>query len=187
MARDLYAALAATYDGARPFGMITTSEDRHLEAVGALLERYDVADPSVGLAAGTYAVPAVQDLYDGWLAEGRSSLADAYRVGVELEQRDIADLEKSIAADLPADVDAVLGRLLDGSRNHLAAFERAVSGDLGTGTGTAMPGERSRRATTSGGMMGPGRRGGNGLGNGARNGSGSGAGGGCPYADVDPT
>ena len=113
--------------------MITNSEDRHFDAVGVLLERYDVTDPAAGKAAGTYAVPAIQDLYDGWLAEGRTSLEAAYRVGVELEQRDIADLNKSIAADLPADVDTVLGQLLKGSQNHLAAYQRAVAGDLGTG------------------------------------------------------
>ena len=66
--------------------------------------------------------------------DGKVSLDAAYQVGVELEKRDIADLEASIADDLPADVDAVLGRLLAGSRNHLAAYERAVDGDLGTGT-----------------------------------------------------
>ena len=141
MARDLYAALADKYDGARPFSMITNSEDRHFDAVGTLLQRYDVADPSAGKAAGTYAIPAIQDLYDGWLAEGKTSLEGAYRVGVELEQRDIADLTKSIAADLPADVDTVFGQLLKGSQNHLAAYQRAVDGDLGTGPG--MMGDRN--------------------------------------------
>ena len=92
MARDLYAALADKYDGARPFSLITNSEDRHFDAVGVLIERYDVKDPSSGKAAGTYAIPALQRLYDGWLAKGSTSLKNAYQVGVELEQRDIADL-----------------------------------------------------------------------------------------------
>ena len=178
MARDLYAALADKYDGARPFSMITNSEDRHFDAVGTLIERYDVADPSAGKAPGTYAVPAIQDLYDGWLAEGKTSLEDAYRVGVELEQRDIADLNKSIAADLPADVDTVFGQLLKGSQNHLAAYQRAVDGDLGTGSG--MMGNRSGNSTTSGrgnGMMG--------NGNGMRGGNRAGMVGDCPYADTD--
>ena len=178
MARDLYAALADKYDGARPFSMITKSEGRHFDAVGTLIERYDVTDPSDGKAVGTYTIPAIQDLYDGWLAEGKTSLEDAYRVGVELEQRDIADLNKSIAADLPADVDAVLGHLLKGSQNHLAAYQRAVDGDLGTGTG--MMGNRNGSAMAPG--RGNGRMGNpNGDGNGMRGGSGSGMGGDCPY------
>jgi hypothetical protein len=190
MARDLYAALADAHDGARPFSMVTNSEDRHFDALGTLIGRYGVTDPSAGKAAGTYTVAAIQDLYDGWLAEGRTSIDDAYRVGVELEQRDIADLNKSIAADLPADVDSVLGQLLQGSQNHLAAYQRAVDGDLGTGSG--MMGNRSGNATTPGrgnetNGNGNGMRGGNGSrmrgGNGT--GSGNGMGGDCPYTDTD--
>ena len=180
MARDLYAALADEYDGARPFSMITNSEDRHFDAVGTLIERYDVTDPSAGKAPGTYGDPAIQKLYDSWLAKGKTSLNAAYRVGVEVEQRDIADLTKSIAADLPADVDTVFGQLLKGSQHHLAAYQRAVAGDLGTGTG--MMGGRSGDTTTAGrgtGMMG------NGNGNGMRGGNGAGMGGDCPYADTD--
>ena len=181
MARDLYAALADKYDGARPFSMITNSEDRHFDAVGTLLQRYDVADPSAGKAAGKYADPAIQKLYDGWLAEGSTSLEDAYRVGVELEQRDIADLNKSIAADLPADVDTVFGQLLKGSQNHLAAYQRAVDGDLGTGTG--MMGNRSGSATDSRPRQrDDGNGNGNGNGNGMRGGNGTGMGGDCPYS-----
>lgn len=189
MARDLYAALADRYDQARPFSTITRSEERHVDAIGTLLDQYDVADPAAGRAAGTYAIAAIQDLYDSWLADGKVSLDAAYQVGVELEKRDIADLEASIADDLPADVDAVLARLLAGSRNHLAAYERAVDGDLGTGTGgrwggtDATPNGTPRSGTP--GMM----NGRNGRGNGPGAGSGgmgNGPGtGDCPYTDTD--
>ncbi len=130
MARDLYAAIAGLYDGARPFSTITTSEQRHLDAVGALLDRYGVTDPADSLPAGEYADPTIQALYDGWLARARTSLDEAYTVGVELEQRDIADLQDSIAGDLPADVDATLARLLDGSQMHLRAFTAAADGQV---------------------------------------------------------
>lgn len=183
MARDLYAALAATYDGARPFSMVTRSEQQHFDAVGTLLERYDVTDPAAGKAAGTYADPAIQKLYDDWLAEGRASLQAAYQVGVELEKRDIADLEESIAADLPTDVDAVFGRLLQASQRHLAAYERAVDGDLGTGAGTM--GRWSDDGTAPGRGPGMGGRGGNGNGPNAGQGMNGMNGGDCPYADTD--
>ena len=49
LARDLYAALAAAHDGARPMSMITRSEQQHYSAVGALLATYHVPDPSNGL------------------------------------------------------------------------------------------------------------------------------------------
>ncbi len=191
MARDLYAALARKYDGARPFSMVTNSESQHFAAVGTLLKRYGVTDPSAGKAAGTYAIPAIQNLYNGWLAEGSASLAAAYRVGVELEQRDIADLRKSIAANLPADVDIVLGQLLKGSQNHLTAYQRAVDGRLGTGAGMMRD-----RSAANGTTPGTGNRNGNGNrnrngnrngnGNGMHNGTGNGpgTGGTCSYPDA---
>ncbi len=133
MARDLYAAIADRYDGARPFSMVTNSEQRHFDAVGTLLAAYGVDDPAEGAEPGVYQDAALQGLYDGWWEDAQESLDAAYRVGIELEQRDIADLEAMIAADHPTDVDTVLGHLLQGSRNHLAAYQRAADGDLATG------------------------------------------------------
>ena len=138
MARDLYAALAEVHDGARPMSRITNSEQQHFDRVGALLDQYDIDDPSEGLDPGTYAFPALQDLYDGWFEKGKASLDAAYQVGVELETRDIADLEAMIADTDAADVDAVLARLLAASEHHLAAFTAAAEGTLPTEPGQGM-------------------------------------------------
>ena len=188
LARDLYATLADRYDGARPFSMITMSEDRHYDAVGTLLDRYGVPDTGAGLAPGEYADPTLQALYDDWLAQGSTSLADAYLVGVSLEKRDIADLEASIAADLPPDVDAVLEQLLRGSERHLEAYEAAAAGETaGTGAGRT---EGARPGYGQG--HGPGDRQGAGRGaGGAMMGQGAGSGAArvgaaeCPYLDTD--
>ena len=51
LARDLYQAFADKYDGARPFSMIVKAEQKHHDAVGTLMTRYDVADSSAGLPA----------------------------------------------------------------------------------------------------------------------------------------
>ena len=56
------------------------------------------------------------------ITQGGSTVEAGYQVGVELEQRDIADLEAMLAADHPSDVDTVLTHLLRASRNHLAAY-----------------------------------------------------------------
>lgn len=176
MARDLYAAIADLYDGARPFSAITNSEQRHLDAVGALLGRYGVADPADSLPVGEYADPAIQKLYNDWLARARTSLDAAYTVGVELEQRDIADLKDSIAGDLPADVDATLARLLDGSQMHLRAFTAAADGQV-TGP-NASAGDRGYEMAGNGQGLG---RGGAGMMRGGTAGDGTGQD--CPMAD----
>ncbi len=116
LARDLYAALSRVHDGARPMSNITRSEQRHHDALGRLLTRYGISDPSAGRAPGSYAFPELQKLYDGWYARGKTSL------------RDIDDLTKARASARDADVKRVYSNLLSGSENHLAAFQRAASG-----------------------------------------------------------
>lgn len=128
MARDLYAAIAATYDNAVPFSTIMTSEQRHYDAIGVLLARYGVADPSAGKAAGVYANADIQKLYDSLLAEAKVSLTEAYKVGVAVENRDIADVEGAMSTATQADIDRVYGNLLNGSRMHLQAFTDAANG-----------------------------------------------------------
>ena len=189
MARDLYAALAAKYDDAVPFSHITNSEQRHFDAVGALLTRYGVSDPSAGKAAGTFAYPELQKLYDGWLAQGSKSIDDAYDVGVALEKRDIADLKKLAAATKDDAAKNLFTRLGTASEHHLRAFEAAAAGQLppdGSGEGW-MGGQGNGRM---GGMMGreDGSRMGPeaGMGQGNRMGLGAGMGrGDCPYVEDD--
>jgi hypothetical protein len=181
MARDLYAALAQVYGGAAPFANITISEQRHFDAVGRLLADHGIADPSAGLAPGSYADETIQQLYDGWLEQGSESLAAAYQVGIELETRDISDLEATIAAIDAADVDAVLGRLLDGSRHHLQAFSTAAAGGTGTGHG-AGPGAGGGQRPGMG--AGPGVANGSGMGP-VSGGHGSGRGGGADCGSPD--
>src|SRR5665647_795338 len=81
MARDLYAVIAAQYDSAIPFSTITTSEQRHYDSIGVLLTRYGIADPAAGKAAGVYANTDIQKLYDSLLAQSKTSLPEAYKVG----------------------------------------------------------------------------------------------------------
>lgn len=150
LARDLYRLFSDTY-GVRVFANIAASEQRHFDAVGVLLTTYGVPDPSAGLAPGTYADPAIQSLYDELSAQGLTSVADAYQVGIAVEQRDIADLEESLTAiDLP-DVQTVLTRLMNASENHLAAFEKAASGGSSVGTGQGQQHRHGHRHAQGGG------------------------------------
>ena len=123
LARDVYRALAERY--ALPvFTNIAASEQDHMNAVGALLERYGIADPAAGKAAGAFVDPELQKLYDSLLAQGEASLASALRVGATIEETDIADL-RARATPAP-DVALVYDALERGSENHLRAFTRLV-------------------------------------------------------------
>ncbi|MGV8849198.1 MAG: DUF2202 domain-containing protein [Propionibacteriaceae bacterium] len=171
MARDLYAAIAAQYDNAVPFSTITNSEQRHYDSVGVLLTRYGIPDPAAGKTAGVYANAEIQKLYDTLLAQSKTSLAEAYKVGVAVETRDIADVKDSMATATQADIDRVYGNLLNGSQMHLQSFTDATNGLVSThvadGTRAGM-----NRTTAAGATNGPGTGTTTGVGNANRGGYG---------------
>jgi hypothetical protein len=121
LARDVYLTL---YDqwGVPIFQNIASSEATHTEAVKTLLDRYSLEDPADGKDTGVFTDPELQALYDQLVAAGRSSRADALRVGAAIEEIDILDLEERIAQTDKDDIILVYENLLKGSRNHLRAF-----------------------------------------------------------------
>lgn len=126
LARDLYRRFYEAW-GVPIFGNIADSEQRHHDAIGRLLKRYGIADPSSGRPPGAYADPDLQRNFDDWLARGLSSVEEAYTVGYELETADIADLSAAFeGSDQPA-VRNVYENLRAASDNHLRAFEAAIS------------------------------------------------------------
>lgn len=171
LARDLYQALSDHYDGARPFSRIVNAEQRRFDEVGVVLENYGIEDPSADAAPGVYADADLQAAYDTWYAKGIVSIEDAYQVGIELETQDIAELTESIASASAADVISTYERLKFGSERHLAAFDRATKGQVGTGQGPAN-GQGGQRG--QGGAMG-GPQDGTGMGNRGQNGGVGGA------------
>lgn len=124
LAFDLYTVLASQTN-VRQFQNIVKSEAKHIDSVQALLNTYGIDDPTQGLAPGEFTDPVLQDLYAQLLEQGLSSRTGAVEVGIAVEELDISDIEKMLVQQLPSDVTQVLNNLLDGSKNHLAAFNRA--------------------------------------------------------------
>jgi hypothetical protein len=96
LAHDVYTALAAKYPTAPVFANIARAEQWHFETMGLLLQRYGIADPTASRAAGSYANADLQSLYTSLISTGQKSLADAYQVGITIENTDIADLKKAM-------------------------------------------------------------------------------------------
>ena len=131
MARDLYTQLGQT-SGESVFTRVAAAEQRHLEAVERLMTTQGMDPDAAGTTVGRYAVPDLQSAYTRWLAAGRVSDQAAYKVGVELEKQDIADL-KALDVASGTTGDRVVRALLAGSEHHLSAFTKAVNGDLPDG------------------------------------------------------
>ncbi len=127
MARDVYLNLYEKWN-VRIFSNIARSEQRHMDAILCLLERYGLEDPTDGQPAGSFQNAALQELYDGLMAQGEESLVAALTVGATIEDVDILDLQQNLddAAIDNDDIQAVFNNLARGSRNHLRAFTREL-------------------------------------------------------------
>lgn len=123
LARDVYLALAKRWS-LPVFSNIARSEQRHMDAVGVLLDRYGIADPAAGQPVGRFTNPELQKLYGTLVSDGSRSLAAALAVGVRIEKLDIADLNERLEKVVRADVRLVLTQLERASHNHLRAFSR---------------------------------------------------------------
>lgn len=119
LARDVYDALDSY---GQPFTNVQGSEQRHFDAIGGLLDAYELEDPAAGNGVGEFTDPDLQALHDALVARGAPSQLAALDVGCAIEELDLRDLDVAAAATSHPDIQAVYGELARGSRNHLRAY-----------------------------------------------------------------
>jgi hypothetical protein len=126
LARDVYHYL---YDfwGQWIFSNIETSEQQHMDAILNLLDKYGLDDPVGDSRYGVFQNPDLQDLYDELVIEGVNSELDAIKVGIRIEVKDIEDLIECLDLTDNKDITQVFTNLMNGSVNHLAAFNSHLS------------------------------------------------------------
>ncbi|NEX19957.1 DUF2202 domain-containing protein [Thiorhodococcus mannitoliphagus] len=123
VARDVYIQLNEAWGKYSPvFANISEAEQTHMDAVKAMLDRYNLEDPVGDKAVGSFFDDDLQVLHDDLLADGLASYEAALNVGGLIEEVDIDDLIAAIEESDNEDLDKVYGNLLRGSYNHLRAF-----------------------------------------------------------------
>ena len=122
LAHDIYVQMYTSY-GAYIFNNISESEQRHMDSVAKLIFKYELDDTVTTKNPGDFDNTIIQDEYDRLLVKGGLSLASALEAGVEIEEMDIDDIERMLGETDKNDITRVLNNLLDGSYNHLDAFE----------------------------------------------------------------
>lgn len=150
LARDVYLELYGLW-GSKVFNNISQSEQRHMDAVRCLLERYGLDDPAADKDAGVFVNTELQGLYDDLMQKGKESPEDALIVGALIEEVDIEDLESLLDNQEMdnQDLRAVFKNLNLGSRNHLRAFTKNLT-NLGiTYTPQVLSAERFEAIITS--------------------------------------
>ena len=120
LARDVYNVLYDIYE-IPAFANIAKAEQRHMDAVISLLDKYGLENPAT-LAAGQFNNADLQDLYDDLISSGQENEEDALLVGMTIEDVDIYDLRYELTLVDNEDISTVFGNLLKGSENHMRAF-----------------------------------------------------------------
>lgn len=123
LARDVYRTLYAEW-GTRIFNNISQSEQKHMDAILGLLNKYSIKDPA--LESSLFSDPELQELFDLLISNGTQSLLEALMVGALIEEVDMKDIADAMQRTDKADILAVYGNLMDGSANHLRAFVRNI-------------------------------------------------------------
>jgi hypothetical protein len=121
LARDVYSTLYQEWDH-QIFRNIAQSEQRHMDAVKTLLDKYNLIDPVIDDTVGVFSDPELQNLYYELVGKGRISHNQALFVGAMIEDLDIFDLKEFIQEADNVDIKTVYQNLMKGSRNHLRAF-----------------------------------------------------------------
>jgi hypothetical protein len=126
MARATYAQVLADFGEVRPFVNIVEAENRHVEALVGLFERYGVAVPD--------------DTWPGRVPR-YGSLREACEAGVTAEVENAELYERLLAGTERMDILGVLRNLQAASQErHLEAFRRCVERD-----GSPTDGNHGRR------------------------------------------
>jgi hypothetical protein len=124
LAHDVYTVMYEKY-GSKVFGNILQSESTHQDRVLSLLVASDIADPRSD-EIGVFVNSDLQKSYDELIAQGDKNVTEAYRVGVLIEETDIADISNQLETATDQDVVDTLEDLRRGSENHLRAFNRQL-------------------------------------------------------------
>jgi hypothetical protein len=155
LARDVYIELSTMYPDHPIFGKIDDSEQRHTDAVKAMIEKYGLEDPNTNDNVGVYTGAD----YGWYFTEkfqqlvGKASVSelDALYVGAFIEELDMMDINQcpkvivetdngindvsecgKIYTD-NADVDRLYAALLDGSDSHLEGYVKNIEKYIGEG------------------------------------------------------
>lgn len=123
IAHDVYLCFFDLY-GERIFYQIAQSEAMH--TILQLLDYFEIEDLSAS-EIGQFNSSDLQALYIQLILSGEESIEAALAVGALIEEAYIAELTESIEETENRDIELVLGKLLNGSYNHLKAFVSVLS------------------------------------------------------------
>jgi hypothetical protein len=125
LARDVYMYAYTKYQ-TTIFNDISQSEQKHMDAVLKMLNKYGVTD-SASAQIGVFNNQELQSLYNNLTTQVNISLIDALKVGATIEDLDINDIDDFIVNTSKQDLLKVYGNLTCDSKNHIRSFTGQLS------------------------------------------------------------
>ena len=132
MARDVYVVLHEKW-GKRSFDNISQAEQKHMDKLKSIASSYDLDIP-VAVEQdkpGVFDDQDLQELYTQLIDKGSQSMAEAFQVGIQIEETDIKDLEQAIKITENPELLKVYNKLLEASNRHLTAFKHNLEKESG--------------------------------------------------------
>lgn len=125
LARDVYLFSFNKYQ-VSIFDNISQSEQKHMNSVLNLLNRYGIQD-SASSEIGIFNNPDLQSLYTSLTSQSNISLVEALKVGATIEDLDINDIDDFIRNTTKSDLLNVYNNLTCGSKNHIRSYTSELS------------------------------------------------------------
>jgi hypothetical protein len=125
LARDVYLFSFDIYEDGI-FNNIASSEQQHMDAVLALLNKYGLSDPASS-EIGVFKDQILQGLYNQLTTVSKESLLNALTVGATIEDLDINDISIFESGTTKADILNVYDILKCGSGNHLRSYSNRLT------------------------------------------------------------
>ncbi len=132
LARDVYMYAYNKYQ-ATVFNDISQSEQKHMDAVLKMLNKYSVPDPALA-QAGVFVNQDLQLVYNNLILQADISLIEALKVGATVEDLDINDIDDFTINTSKQDLLKVYGNLNCGSKNHIRSFTSQLTSNNATYT-----------------------------------------------------
>ncbi|WP_158089232.1 DUF2202 domain-containing protein [Magnetofaba australis] len=118
VARDLYLALHQRWRMAL-FSSLAKSHETHMIALTGAMARFGLRDSVADDRMGIFSDPDFAMMYGDLLRQGRQSIASALRVGGELEETLILELDTAIGETQSMTLHALYKKLRRSTYNHL--------------------------------------------------------------------
>ena len=126
LARDVYLEMHRLWYATNIFSRIATSEQRHMDTMKKMLDKYALYDPALGAEEGEFENDLLQDKYYELITDGSASYVAGLLVGGFIEELDMIDIQEAIDVTEHLDLINAYLHLLEGSKNHLRAFVSAL-------------------------------------------------------------